>query len=691
MKKMITWILNHKKIMLILYGVILISSFVMSKGVETNYNLAEYLPEEMGSKQALDILGEEFGNHGMTNLLIKDKSIPEILDLKEKIRNIDGVDKVIWLDDVVDLKVSLGFHDQSIVEGYYKDNHAYMQIIFVEDDYGRTTSQAIKDIESLVDGFGGSSGPATSANAMVSSVGTSIKTAMMVVVPMIILLLILSTNSYFEVILFLITIGIAILINSGTNIFLGEISFITASASSLLQLAIAMDYSIFLLHRLGEERKAGKPLKEAMISSVTASFSTIAASSITTIAGFLALTLMSFGIGFDLGIVLAKGIFISLVCVITFLPVATVYSHKLIEKTSHREFLPSFRGVATFFEKGRFIILGLIILITIPAFLGQKENKYIYGSGSQVSEAVRETEASISQVFGGKNTVVVLVDKQSPTKELELVKALKSIDKIDSVTGLYSIIDPTLPLTFVPEEVTSNFISENYSRYLINMNTPSESEEAFIVYENLLETVYMYYPKAYITGETPSTYDTKAVSEKDYSIVTFVSIAAVGIILLITFKSFLLPILLLAVIEISIWINMSIPYFTGSEMVYLGFLIVSALQLGATIDYAILLTNRYVENRKTMKKEKASIEAVTAAGHSIFTSSTILGVCGLAIGFLFEQATLKSMGMLVGRGALLSGFIVFTILPQILLFLDPIIKKTTYKYTTVEDLERKKK
>lgn len=685
MRKIITWIIDHKKIMLIAYSIVIILSIFASLLVSTNYNMADYLPDKMESKKGIDILTEEYGNTGNANLLLKDQSIQEVLSTIDELIKVDGVKDIIWLDDVADIKKPLESLDASLVDNYYSQGYAYLQIIFNENDYSQLTKDAIDEINMTVDGFGTLSGSAMVAKDMVSSVSNNIKEAALIAIPVIIILLIISTQSYFEVVLFIITIGIAILINNGTNIIFGEISFMTASASSLLQLAIAMDYSIFLLHRFSEERKKTKSIEKAMINSVVESLSTISASGITTIIGFLALTLMSFQIGMDLGLVLAKGILISLICVLTLLPMLTMLTVKFIEKTTHKDFLPSFVGIARIFEKKRLILIFIVILIAIPAFLGQLNNSYIYGNeSSQSSDTTKETDGIIENVFSKKNPVVVLLPKGNAVQEKQLVDELLDIPNVNQVQGIYAYMDPTTSEILIPDELISQFISKNYTRYIVNITTQVESKEAFDTYDNIKNTISSVYGEYYITGATPSTYDIMKVSSRDYSVVTIVSIIAVGLVLILTFKSFIIPLILLLTIEISIWINMSVPYFMDTEMLYLGFLIVSALQLGATIDYAILMTNRYMQNRKTMLPKESAIEAVAKSAHSVFTSSTILGACGLTLGFLFDQATISAMGMLIGRGAILSGVLVIFILPQILEILDKLIMKTSigYKFFT---------
>lgn len=682
MKKTIQWLVDNPKKIIGVYFIVILVSGILSFAVGTNYNMVEYLPKDMGSSQAIDVMREEYGLHGTANILIEVSDIQRVLEIKSEIQAVENVDKVIWLDDVVDIVQPIEFIDESLVSQFYKDGYAYMQVLFEEDDYSITTTNALTDIRVIIDGLGSIIGPAVNSSDMATGLDKDMFRIVLLLVPILLFILIISTTSYLEVILFIITVLVSIIINKGTNIIFGEISFISASSSSLLQLAIAMDYSIFLLHRFGEEHKAGIGAKLAMTRSVHISLPVITSSALTTIVGFLSLTLMSFTIGKDMGFVLAKGILVSMICVTTLLPAMTVLMDPWIQKTKHRDFLPSFRKMAVLFEKGRFVIIGVLILVSIPAYLARGEIPLEYGNeSSQTNPVVLEAEEKIKELFGGKNSIVLLVSNTYPVEEYTMANKLEDIDNINQVQGLYSFIDPTIPEMLVPYEVRDNFISEHYSRYIIDLDTDIESESAFNALEDIKLVAGTYYKTYYILGETAFTADTKEVSKKDIFIITTVSIIAVGLVLIVTFRAIIVPLLMVLTIQIAIWINMSVPYFAGTKLNYIGFLIVSALQLGATIDYAILLSNRYIENRSIMNKEEASIESVTKAGHSIFTSSTILGAAGLSMYFFFDDITLRSMGLLIGRGALLSGFIVIIVLPQVLLLWDHIImrKKITYE------------
>lgn len=691
MDRIIRWILNHKRFVIAIYIVVIVVSILLSQLVDINFNMADYLPQEMPSRQAIDIIEKEYAYNGSANVMLKGLSPVEVMDYEKQIENLPEVDQVIWLDDIIDMNQPLSYADPELVEQYFKDNNALMQVIFKEYDYAESTTVALDKISDIISDTGYISGPAVNAENLKSSVQGNTKTGMIVLLPIILLILLLATDSYFETILFLGTIGISIVLNNGSNIIFGEISFMTSSASSLLQVAIAMDYAIFLLHRFSEERKKTDDIKEAMVRAVKHSFSSISASAFTTVIGFLALVFMSFKIGLDMGLVLAKGIVISLITVMTLLPVLVLGSIKLIDKTHHRSIIPSFKKLERVLEKGRYVTLTLLVVLALVAYLGQSSNEFLYGGGdNQLSKeatiAFKETE----KVFGKHNKVILMVPRGDKISESKMVEELSNEPYIDTIQGMYSLVDPEIPNHMIPQAVKDQFLSENYSRYMLNLNTDIETPRSIAAIESANTLVSKYYSEFHMTGETPNVVDMRDVSKSDYFIVTFISIAAVGLILLITFRSISLPLILLTVIQVSIWINMSVSYFSGAQTLFLGYLIVTALQLGATIDYAILLTNRYVESRKTLDPHESAVEAITKAGQSILTSAGILGVAGLTISFVFSQATMKQMGLLVGRGAIISGLMVFIVLPQLLVIFDKLIGVTTLKWSGIKQQSSRK-
>jgi len=517
-------------------------------------------------------------------------------------------------------------------------------------------------------------GPAIDAFRTRQTAASEIFVITLFVAPIFLLILLLSTSSWIEPLLFVMTIGVSILINMGTNIFLGQISYITQASSGLLQFAVTMDYSIFLLHRFGEQRAKGIETKQAMVDALKQSFSAISASSMTTVAGFVALMFMRYGIGFDLGAALAKGVVLSYISVITLLPAFIILFEKLIERTHHRSFMPDLRRAATGIIKLKFIMPIVLILLPV-AFLAQDANNFLYGDGA-VSE-----KSAIYEVFGDYNPLVLLVPNGDVQREERLAEALKGVESIDHFESLFTFADSSIPREILPEQLLDNFQSENFTRMILNIDSIAESPQAFETLENIRRIADGFYPGQYfMIGQTSAISDIREVVEHDFTITNMIAILAVGLIVLVTFKSLVVPVILVMVIQSAIWINMAIPYFAGSPLIFIGYMIVSAVQLGATIDYAILLTGRYMERRKNAGSKEAAIAAIVDSGNSIITSAAIMSAAGFTLGYISGIPGIAALGMLIGRGALLSCILVLTLLPQLLVLSDKLIRFTTIKH-----------
>ncbi|MBH1940000.1 MMPL family transporter [Mobilitalea sibirica] len=690
LKRLARIIVNNRIKIMILFGVILGISILLIPMVKVNYNMSKYLPEDMATKRSMLILEQEFGLNGSAQVMVSDVSIPKAKEIKDKIALVEGVKSVTWLDDIVDIRKPLDILEQEVIEEYYRENTALYQVTFDENDHSLRSGAAIDKIREITDQEIAFRGPTVAAKAMRETTSNEIFLIVVFVVPICLLILILATSSWFEPILFLLVIGVSVVINAGTNVIFGEVSFMTQMSSSVLQLAIAMDYSIFLLHRFAEERAEGAAIEDAMRKALYKSFTSISSSSLTTVAGFVALMFMRYKIGMDMGLVLAKGIFLSLISVLLLLPALAILSDKLIEKTHHRSFLPSFQRFGNAVVKMRYFIVGILLIVIIPAFLGQSSNNFLYGEASvALSEGTQaaEEEARIEAMFGRYNPVLLLVPSGEIARESALVTKLNNLDTVKNVQALVTIADTAIAREMLPQKVVEQFETENYSRMILNMNTEVENDEAFKAVDHIKELTRSYYGEDYImVGSTVSVRDIKSVVDVDYTRVNLISILAVGFILLLTFRSLLLPVILILVIESSIWINMSIPYFMGSNLIFIGYMIVSAVQLGATIDYAILLTDRYLHNRKKLDKKSAVSKAIADSGGSILTSAGILCTAGFIMGRISTISGISELGILIGRGALLSGLLVFILLPQLLLILDNAIHSTTLKETTIKKL-----
>lgn len=682
-------VLNHKKTVVALFLICAAVGAVLAGGVKVNYTFADYLPEDTPSTIALDVMNEEFGG-GAPNarLVAAGQTIPGAMALKEELEKIDGVLEVTWLDDAVDVTGPVELIPKEELEEYYKDGKACFSITIDSDKIVSTVTKIRKAA-----GTGAAmEGAAVNTAFGTATTGSEVKKIMMLVIPLCFLILLLTTTSWFEPVLFMATIGIAILINMGTNLFFGEISFVTKAACSILQLAVSMDYSIFLLHRFSAFRQQGMDIRKAMINAIRSSFFTITASGMTTVIGFAALILMEFRIGPDMGLVMAKAIALSMVSVLFLLPVLAMMSYKIIDKTRHRRLMPGFGGFARLVFKIRIPAMLLFLMVMIPAFLAQGSNDFRYGAGELFGEetTVYAERMQVERDFGRKNQLVLMVPRGNTAMEKALSEEIHRIPQVTNVLSYVDMAGAQVPLEYPEKKELEKLVSENYSRMVITVSTRQESADAFHVIEKLRSLGKAYYGRQYLlAGESATTYDMKDVTTRDMRKVNFIAIGAIFLILLLTMNSLSIPVILVLVIETSIWINLSVPYFTGESLQYIAYLIISAIQLGATVDYAILMAARYLEERKIAPKKEALIQAVKNTTLSILTSASILTLGGSMLGVISTNGVLKELGALVGRGAVLSAFLVLVVLPGILYTLDKVIEKTTRKSAFL--LETKKK
>lgn len=691
---LIDLIINSRNIIEKVFAVAVICSVVAACFVSVNYDLSKYLPDTAPSKQGLNIMEEEFGYPGTARVMVGEVSLYEAKMYKDRISNIDGVNMVTWADTSTDVYQSHLFIDYDNIEDYYKDGYAVMDIIFDEGDSDPSTRQAIDEIEKITGDKGYLMGSAVQDKSLDETLTREIAIAMVMGVVMIAVILCLTTTSWFEPFLFLFIMGVAIIINMGTNLIIGEVSFMTFSVASILQLAIAMDYSVFLLHSFTREREAGLEPVQAVANALRSSVTSILSSGATTIVGFLVLMLMQFKIGFDLGFVLAKGIVISLLTVLLLMPALLLRWGDKIEKTEHRSFMPSFRGLGKFVFKIRYGVLAVIAILVIPAFTAQNMNTFSYGNsalGSSPGTKVYEDEQEINARFGRSNLVLALIPNTNNVTERELTHTLEDLNYTKSVTSLSGTLPEGIPENFLPESLTGQLHTEDYSRMLIYIRTKDESDLAFQCADEIRTIVQSYYPEdSYIVGMTPSTQDIKSIITTDYNYVNILSLLGVAIVILFTFHSAIIPIVVMIPIEVAIFFNMALPYFTGDTMIYMGYIIVSCLQLGATVDYSILMSNNYLDARTDMNKKEAAVQAISQSALSILTSGSILTIVGYGLYFISTVSAIADMGHLVGRGALLSLLLVLFLLPVLLVMSDKIIFNQMRRRKHAEKLRQAK-
>ncbi|RSD28857.1 efflux RND transporter permease subunit [Mesobacillus subterraneus] len=677
-------IIKHKKAVVIAFMLFALVSSVAQFFVSVNYNMVDYLPEDAQSTRAIEIMEKEFiASVPDTRVMVKDISIQEALDYKDKMAAIDGVSDVIWLDDVVDLKTPLEMEDQQTVENYYKDGHALFSISVRSGDEVAVTDA----IYELIGEDGAIAGEAINTATSQKMAGTESFYAALLLVPIIIFILVISTNSWIEPVFFLTAIGVSVLINLGTNIFIGEVSFVTQSVAPILQLAVSLDYAVFLLHSFSDYRKKLQDPEEAMKLAMKKSFPAITASAATTFFGFIALTFMKFEIGSDLGLNLVKGIVLSFISVMVFLPAFTLLFIKWMDKTQHKSFVPSFAGIGNFVMKMKFPSLLLVLAILIPSFLAQSNTAFTYGLGDQPESTRAGMDfIEIEEAFGQTTPIVLLVPKGDAAKETDLVEELEELDYVTSVIAYVNLVGSVIPPEYLGESITDEFYSENYSRIVINTNQGTEGNLPFSIVQKVEEAAAKYYgDDALSLGESVTLYDIKNVVNKDNIVVNVLTVATIAVVLLATFRSISIPLVLLITIQSAVWINLSIPYFTNSSLVFVGYLIISTVQLAATVDYAILLTEAYQHNRREMPPVKAVIRTLDEKTFSISISAAILSSVGFILWITSSNPIVSSIGLLLGRGALLAFVMVVFLLPALLVVLDKFIKKTTYNANFYEE------
>lgn len=677
MRSFIEKILKHSKFIVFLYCVLAIICMFLSQFVGVNYVFADYLPSDAKSTIALNIMEDEYATDvPNARIMIQDVTIPEALEFKNKMLKIDGVEDVTWLDDSIDLTEPLETIDQKTRETYYKDNNAVFTVTIDKDK----TIEAKNEIYDLSQKKISMTGDAISTAISTEKTGPEIKKIAVIAVVLIFAILFYTTTSWAEPLMFMASIGIAVLINMGTNIIFGEISFVTNAAGSILQLAVSMDYSIFLLNRFNDYRKNGMEPKEAMVEATVKSFSSISASALTTIIGFAALILMRFKIGQDMGLVLSKAIVISLIVVFTLLPALIMNFYPWIDKLAHRSLTPNFKSFSHLVTKVKKPMIMIFLIVMIPSLLLQSMNSFLYGSSQMFGKGTQyyqETKA-IEDVFGKSNSMVLMVPKGNTAKEDQLSQDLHSINTITDIVSYVDTAGSSIPKEYVEPSTLKQLDSENYTRMVLNVQTDYESDEAFDTVKQMRDIASKYYDDYHLAGAVVTTYDLKDITTADMTRVNAVAILAVFLVMLFTMKSYFLPIILVLIIETAIWINLSIPALTGNTLFYIAYLIISSIQLGATVDYAICLSSRYIETRESRNKEEALDHTIRYSTLSILTSGSILTIAGFILGKISTMGVLSEIGILLFRGTLLSLIMVLFVLPGLLYVLDKPIKKCRF-------------
>lgn len=677
MQRFYRWVVNHPKLIMSVFVVSAIVCLLLQNMVAVNYDMTDYLPEDSHSTVSLEQMQAEFdGAIPNTRVMVRNVTIPQAIEYKEKLRGCYGVTDVTWLDDAANIYVPFNQLDADTVETYYKDNNALFTVTVDEE----RRIEAVDAIRAVISDENAMSGNAVSTALATTNTVSQISKIAVFGVLFVFFVLIITTNAWIEPVIVLLGIGIAVAINGGSNLMFGEISFVTNAAGSILQLAVSLDYSVFLMHRFEECMQDNPDPKSAMVDALCKSTTSILSSGLTTVIGFVALVFMRFGIGPDLGLALAKGIAISLIVVFVFMPVLILAMHRLLQKTRHRPLTPSFEKFSKIVFRVMIPMVCVFAVMIAPAYLASNSNLFYYGSSEifgAETQLGRDTDA-IEEVFGKSDTYVLMVPRDNTATEKILSDALHDIPEVTSIISYVDMVGAEIPPEYLDDDTLSQLISPHYSRMVLTVDADYEGEKTFELVETIRQTVNTYYPDSYyLAGEGVSSYDLMDTITADTLKVNLIAIGAVFVVLLFSFKSLSLPIILVLGIETAIWINLAIPYFSDQIVFYISYLIISSIQLGATVDYAILMTDRYIECRQSMNKRKAIQETITASAVSVLTSATVLTVIGFLLGYISTHGILSQLGIFLGKGGLLSLAIVLFVLPGLLYLFDGLIQRTT--------------
>ena len=686
MERLFRGVLKHRKLVICVFVALTIICGLCIPHVAIDANMSDYLPPSAQSSQDLDDMKEIYGNDiANARVYVTGISSTDAAQFAEDLRDTDDVISVTWLGDEVDMDEPLEVQDQDTVDEWYtSDDDGYLYSVVMEDDTDQARIDQIRGMAKDIPGADtvAIDGSAASTAFNMSTISSDMARIMLIAVVVVFVMVLLNTTSYLHPVVMLLTIGVAIVLNMGTNIFRGTISNITQLVASVLQLAVSMDYSIVLLTNFGRAREHQDDQFEAMVEAMTKSFSVILSSAAVTFFGFLSLAAMQFQIGADMGIALAKGIVCSFFAITLFMPCILYEMRNAVERTTHRPFFKSFKGMARFCTKGAGIAFAIAVVIAVPCLMASNSVSFTYSESANLASTaqVKKDQKIIDDAFGESQVWAIMVPEGQWSDEQALVDDLEALDTTKSVLSWDTVASSAMPTEMADEDVRSQLINKGWSRIVLTSNITDESDTSYELVDTVRDLCSKYYGKNYkLVGNTVSYYDIRSVTSSDNTTVKLASILAIGIVLLVMFKSISIPIILIAAIEVSIWINEAVPYFTGETINFVAFLVIDAVQLGAAVDYAIIYTEEYLKLRRQMPKRRASILAIEHTAQPIMTSSSILILACLGIYLSVSSPMIQQVGMLIARGALISVIEIFFVLPLLFRMLDGFVRHTSYK------------
>ena len=678
------WITKHKNIILVIAFILLIPAGIGYVSTRVNYDVLSYLPERLETIKGQDILVDEFGMGAFSMVVVEDMPMKDAAKLEKQLESIDHVKDVLWYDDTVDISVPTEMIPEDLRKAFFNGKATMMIALFDDTTSADDTMDAITQIRKVV-------GKNVYASGM-SGVVTDIKNLALQEMPIYVVIagllslvvLFLTMTSFVTPLIFLLNIGMAIVFNLGSNVFLGEISYITQALAAVLQLAVTMDYSIFLLesYEANKERYEGDK-KRAMAHAISNTFTSITASSITTVAGFVALCFMTFKLGTNIGIVMSKGVVIGVLTCVTVLPAMILTCDKAIEKTTHRSLIPSLDKLSHGIVKGRYVALLLFLIVLVPAIHGNNNYKIYYNIDQSLPKNIPSNEANekLKKEFNMSNMhMILLKDGLSAKEKSAMSKEIEKVDGVKWVIGLNSLVGSNVPESMIPNDIKKMLKTDNYELEFVSSDYSSATDEVNSQLAKIDKIVKKYQNDGMVIGEAPMMKDLQDVTDVDLKTVNNISILAIFVIILITFKSISIPVILISVIEFAIACNMAVPFYTNTSLPFVASIVIGTIQLGATVDYAILMTSRYHKERTERGQSKK--DAIRIAHETSIKSILTSGLCFFAATFgvsVYSQVDMiGSICTLLSRGAIISMIVVICVLPAMLWIFDGVIKRTSW-------------
>ena len=681
------FVVKHKILIVIASVILCIPSLFGYINTDINYDILVYLPEDIDTMKGQDILAKDFDMGSFAMCVVENMSSKDVLNLEEKYKKIDGVVKVISANDLIGTTIPQEMLPSDVTKQYKKGNSELMLVTFKDSTIAIDAITQMREITSEeVVKIGGMSASTLDTSIVADS---EIITYVIVAVILVLIVLMASLDSYVVPFLLLGNIGLAILYNMGSNIFLGQISYITKAIAAVLQLGVTTDFSIFLYHKYEQAKTRVKTNSEAMTLAIGDTLVSIAGSSLTTIAGFLALCTMQLTLGSDIGIVMAKGVFIGVLSTVTIFPAFLLVFDKLVFKTKHKPIIPSFNVIKNFAIKHYKIILLVALVIAYPAYYGNAHVKSYYNLTKDLPQDLKSCVANseLSDEFDLVASQVILVDKGIKDNDLnKMVDEIENVESVNLVLSPSQLSDLAIPDEMIPDDVKDIFESDRYKMIFVNSTEEIATNKLNKVIDKIDHIIKKYDKNAIMAGEGPCMKDLVNIADEDFRNVSIASIGIIFIIMLFVLKSISLPVLLVSGIELAIFINMAISYYTGDVLPFVASIVIGTIQLGATIDYAILLTTKYLENRKNgIDKIKAMDNAISNSAGSIFVSGMSFFAATFGVGMISKLNMIASLCNLMSRGALISMFIVICVIPAILLVFDKVIIHTSIGFKQLKN------